>query len=174
MLCKAIGFNCENKGTISNPHFGPICCNKGHIILKQLPVLPQKLLDLLNNNDVLSQYYQKHIRKFNSAMAIPSFQAPYEVNPRGAPYSFIIQGQVYRRMGCIRDCPGEPPRCIQTYFYDSSEQALIQTNQMARAKDCNIEFDMAHGSGRRQFQMLVDSVLRQAGPSNQMSVFDRL
>jgi hypothetical protein len=44
-------------------------------------------------------------------------------------------------MGCIRNRPGEPPRCIQTYFYDYSEQALIRTNQMARAKDCNIELD---------------------------------
>jgi hypothetical protein len=139
--CKAMGFNCENKGTISNPHFGRICCNKGHIILKQFPVLPQKLLDLLNNNDVLSQYYQKHIRKFNSAMAMASFQAPHEVKPRGTPSSFKIQGQVYRRMGCIRNRPGEAPRCIQTYFYDSSEQALIRTYQMARAKNCNIEFD---------------------------------
>jgi ATPase subunit of ABC transporter with duplicated ATPase domains len=99
--CKAMGFNCENKGTLSNPHFGRTCCNKGHIILKQFPVLPQKLLDLLNNNDVLSQYYQKHIRKFNSAMAMASFQAPHEVKPRGEPSSFKIQGQVYRRMGCI-------------------------------------------------------------------------
>jgi hypothetical protein len=31
-----------------------------------------------------------------------------------------------------------------------------------------------HGSGRRQFQMLVDGVLRQAGPSDQMSIFDCL
>jgi hypothetical protein len=33
---------------------------------------------------------------------------------------------------------------------------------------------MAHVSGRRQFQMLVDSVFRQSGPSDQMSVFDLL
>jgi hypothetical protein len=33
---------------------------------------------------------------------------------------------------------------------------------------------IAHGSGRHQFQMLVDSVFRQAGPSDQMSIFDRL
>jgi hypothetical protein len=33
---------------------------------------------------------------------------------------------------------------------------------------------MAHGRSRRQFQMFVDSVLRQAGPSDQMSVFDRM
>jgi hypothetical protein len=33
---------------------------------------------------------------------------------------------------------------------------------------------MAHGRIRRQFQMFVDSVLRQAGPSDQMFVFDRL
>jgi hypothetical protein len=33
---------------------------------------------------------------------------------------------------------------------------------------------MAHGRSRRQFQMLVDNVFRQAGPSDQMSVFDRL
>jgi hypothetical protein len=33
---------------------------------------------------------------------------------------------------------------------------------------------MVHGSGRRQFQMIVDSVFRQSGPSDQMSVFDRL
>jgi hypothetical protein len=33
---------------------------------------------------------------------------------------------------------------------------------------------VSQGRSRRQFQMFVDSVLRQAGPSNQMSVFDRL
>jgi hypothetical protein len=33
---------------------------------------------------------------------------------------------------------------------------------------------MAHGRSRCQFQMLVDGVLRQARPSDQMSVFDRL
>jgi hypothetical protein len=74
-------------------------------------------------------------------MAMASFPAPHEVKPRGAPSSFKIQGEVYRRMGCIRSRPGEPPRYFQTYFYDSSEQALIRTNQKARAKDCNIKFD---------------------------------
>jgi hypothetical protein len=33
---------------------------------------------------------------------------------------------------------------------------------------------VAHGSSRRQFQMLVDGVFRQAGPGDQMSVFDCL
>jgi hypothetical protein len=33
---------------------------------------------------------------------------------------------------------------------------------------------MDHGSGRCQFQMIVDGVLRQAGPSDQVPVFDRL
>jgi hypothetical protein len=33
---------------------------------------------------------------------------------------------------------------------------------------------MVHGRGRHQFQMLVDSFFRQSGPSDQMSVFDRL
>jgi hypothetical protein len=44
----------EFNSTVSNPRFGGICCNKGHIILKQFPVLPQKLLVLFKNNDVLS------------------------------------------------------------------------------------------------------------------------
>jgi hypothetical protein len=30
---------------------------------------------------------------------------------------------------------------------------------------------VTYGSGRRELQMLVDSVFRQAGPSDQMSVF---
>jgi hypothetical protein len=33
---------------------------------------------------------------------------------------------------------------------------------------------VAHGCGRRQFQMLVDGIFRQTGPSDQMSVLDRL
>jgi hypothetical protein len=33
---------------------------------------------------------------------------------------------------------------------------------------------MAHARSRRQFQMFVDSVLRQTGPSDQLSIFDRL
>jgi hypothetical protein len=33
---------------------------------------------------------------------------------------------------------------------------------------------MAQGRSRRQFQMFVDSVLRQAGPGNQIPIFDRL
>jgi hypothetical protein len=34
--------------------------------------------------------------------------------------------------------------------------------------------DMAHGSSWRHFQMLVDIVFCQSGPSDQMSVFDLL
>eukprot|EP00956_Cyclotella_meneghiniana_P038176 scaffold149794_cov40-Cyclotella_meneghiniana.AAC.1 len=73
--CGALGFDSENRGTSSQRHYGILCCNKGKIMLDDLPDLPPTLEQLFTSDDVLAQHFRKNIRRYNAGMSLCSFQA---------------------------------------------------------------------------------------------------
>ena len=74
IYCNALGFKSENQGTLSRPHFGKLCCKEGKTLLEPFPEPPNVLLNLLQNQDVLSKHYRENIRKFNSNLAMASIK----------------------------------------------------------------------------------------------------
>ena len=101
------------------PLFG-LCCLQGTIKIPDIPKPPPDLVDLYSNMHFLS-----NIRKYNAGMSMASMKASREPF-KGVPgiASYTIEGVVYRRIGPLRNAPGQPPACLQTYFYDTDTQVI--------------------------------------------------
>ncbi|GKD62900.1 hypothetical protein Tco_1305008, partial [Tanacetum coccineum] len=68
--------------------------------------------------------FQENIRAYNQMFAITSFGAhiDYSVNKRRGPYVFKISGQIYHWIGLLCPTPGNPPRFLQLYIYDTDNE----------------------------------------------------
>lgn len=55
--------------------------------------------------------------------------------PRCGLSSYIISGQIFRRIMNIRNANNENPQCIQTYFYDHQEQATQRAQFLNHGND---------------------------------------
>ena len=119
VYCNALGFKSENQGTLSRPYFGILCCKKGETLLEPFPEPPIALLNLLQNQDVLSKHCRKNIRKFNSNLAMASIEYTDATVRQGPPGAFKIQGVMYRKLGPLLHHANRPPRCLQVYFFNS-------------------------------------------------------
>jgi hypothetical protein len=134
-FCNALGFRCENKGTISSPHFGRLCCNKGKSKFESYPYLPDELMELYEGNSIKAKYFRKHIRYFNSGMAMASLTAGHDATVRGngPPGAYRINGIMYRRIGAITSYEGcNNPKFVQTYFYSSEQQSAHRSTRARR------------------------------------------
>jgi hypothetical protein len=129
--CNTIGFSAENLGTQRNVHFGVKCCNKGkvHGSIPLLPNIPASLHHLYTSPDSLSEYFRKNIRKFNSGLCMASMVVKEETRStrHGGIASFTIKGQIFCGIGSIQNAAGCTPKFIQTYFFDTDEQAIIRS-----------------------------------------------
>ena len=97
-----------------------ICCNNGEIsnsLLKPLEI-PPVLQELLTATTVAATKFRKHIRTYNSGLAMVSMLATERQIPGYGPPTYIIQGEVARRHGALFPDADERPKSIQTYFYD--------------------------------------------------------
>jgi hypothetical protein len=125
VYCGALGFKSENKGTRTKPHLGKLCCNQGKIKLPFYCQLPPDLRKLMTSDDPRSKYFRKHIRKFNSGMAMASLQVEDRTVNHGGPSAFTISGQMVRRIGPLLASEHETPKCLQIY-YDPALQAELR------------------------------------------------
>ena len=139
-FCNALGFRCENKGTLSSPHFGRLCCNQGKSKFENYPYLPDELMQLYEGNTAKAKYFRKHIRYFNSGMAMASLTAGQDatVRGKGPPGAYRINGIMYRRIGAITSYEGcTNPKFVQTYFYSSEEQSAHRSTRSSRQQGSN-------------------------------------
>ena len=131
-FCNALGFRCENKGTNLSPHFGRQCCKQGTSKFESYPYLPDELMELYEGNSIKAKYFRKHIRYFNSGMAMASLTAGHDATVRGngPPGAYRISGIMYRRIGAITSYEGcNNPKFVQTYFYSSDQQSLLRSTR---------------------------------------------
>ncbi|GJW40061.1 DNA helicase [Tanacetum coccineum] len=68
--------------------------------------------------------FQENIRAYNQMFAMTSFGACIDdsVNKRRGPYVFKISGQIYHWIGSLCPEPGNPPRFLQLYIYDTQNE----------------------------------------------------
>ena len=73
------------------------------------PPFLDKLLD--PGGDVLSKYFIRSIRSYNSMFAFTSLGAKIDIgiNRGPGPYVFKINGQVHHRIGSLLPDEGRPP-----------------------------------------------------------------
>ena len=131
--CQGKGWAEENKGSVNAPHFGRLCCNKGLIILQAFPVLPDALAALYDSNNDTNpdkNYFLSNIRMFNSNFAMASLQLSYDRSHIHGPAALKIHGQLYRRGGPMLADENATPMCLQTYFFDPSQQDIIRNERV--------------------------------------------
>ncbi|CAI0476116.1 unnamed protein product [Linum tenue] len=72
----------------------------------------------------MAAHFREHIRSYNAAFSFTSFGA--QLDPRASrsrgPYSFVICGENYHRIGSLLPLPGRKPKYSQLYiFYPETE-----------------------------------------------------
>ena len=101
---------------------------------------PEPLANLLTGSTTNCRQFRRDIRKSNCALCLASIQAN-EIHFSGGPSVFKVQGEVYRLIGPLRQAEGQEPKCLQTFFVDSSMQADIGSRRFGSI-DINIMKDL--------------------------------
>ncbi|VDL66325.1 unnamed protein product, partial [Nippostrongylus brasiliensis] len=126
--CRAKHFEIENV----NRHRGKFaqCCDLGRTRIQKFQNYPETLKDLFaidpsatGARKSMQQNFHRHIRKFNSALAMASMGAQI-APPRGAgPYCFRIHDQIYHSVGPLHPEREQSRQYGQIYILDTSEAA---------------------------------------------------
>jgi hypothetical protein len=95
--------------TNNNPQFS-LCCEKGKVLLPNLPATPQELEVFLTSKKRSAVKFRDEIRMYNLVLAFTSLGAKVDDSVTGGPgpYSFRIQGELYHKIGSL--CPAEGQR----------------------------------------------------------------
>jgi hypothetical protein len=77
-----------------------LCCEKGKVLLPNLPVTLQELEVLLTSKESSAVKFRDQIRMYNLVLAFTSLGAKIDESvTRGlGPYSFRIQGELYHKI----------------------------------------------------------------------------
>ncbi|GJW27762.1 DNA helicase [Tanacetum coccineum] len=95
------------------------CCSGGKVVSQWPRDPPNEVKELFRDKG-----FQENIRAYNQMFAMTSFGACIDdfVNKRRGPYVFKISGQIYHWIGSLCPEPGNPPRFIQLYIYDTQNE----------------------------------------------------
>ena len=107
--CAAMKFPKETKG---------VCCGSGKVVTEAFPALPQFLNDLIAGDTPESRHFLDHICQYNGSFSMTSF-GHKEASVPGWNPSFIVQGQVFHRIGDLLPPVNTRPMFLQVYFLDS-------------------------------------------------------
>ena len=74
--CGAFGWKLENKGSVCNPRFGRLCCQKNRILLPPFQRLPDGLKAFFETTSIMlpKKFFLKNIRQFDLGLAMASLQ----------------------------------------------------------------------------------------------------
>ena len=98
-----------------------MCCCKGKVYLEKIQDPPEPLNSLLSYETAASRHFLDNIRCYNSCFQMTSFGADREVNHTGFSPSFIIQGQVYHKIGTLLPLANEEHKFLQIYFMGNND-----------------------------------------------------
>ena len=127
-FCHAFHWSSEQlaSSTIDNPKFG-MCCYQGKITLPPVQPVPNVLRRLLDGQNTVSKEFRKHIRNYNSALAMTSVGRVIDdsINrargPNRGPYTFKLRGELIHRAGSLLPPEGQAPLYSQLYILDAAE-----------------------------------------------------
>ena len=158
--CHAKGyFYHENQGSKTQPHMGQLCCNKGDMTLPSLPPLPERLEELLTADTAQAKLFRKNTRYCNAQMAFGSIQVNEQTVTDSGPAAFRVCGQMYRRVGPLRNAQNKPPCTSQTYFHDPQFQDIHRAQR-------NRELPPAQVEAYRDLFRLLREIIEQDADNN--------
>ena len=101
------------------------CCKGGKIKIPRPCDRPEPLASLARfNGGPTSNKFMRNIRKYNCLFAFTSLGANIDrtINDGRGPPVFKIHGQVDHRIGSLLPSDGSPPKFLQLYIYDTSNE----------------------------------------------------
>ncbi|GKC38872.1 hypothetical protein Tco_1051256 [Tanacetum coccineum] len=109
----------------------------GRITLRPPPEYPQYFKELYND-----AHFMDNIRAYNQMFSMTSLGANVDslVNNGKGPYVFRVSGQIYHWIGSMCSDEGKPPRFLQLYICDTTNEV---NNRLAH-------FRNEHGSGLKK------------------------
>ncbi|XP_021301588.1 uncharacterized protein LOC8068817 isoform X2 [Sorghum bicolor] len=111
---------CHASGVIYNN-----CCKGGRVVIPPFNIRPEPLASLARfDGDVRSNRFMKNIRQYNCLFAFTSMGAKIDrsMNDGRGPPVFKICGQIHYRIGSLLPSANQPPKFIQLYIYDTSNE----------------------------------------------------
>lgn len=88
---------------------------------------PEPLNSLVRfDGDARCKRFIKHIRQYNCLFAFTSMGANIDrsMNDGRGPRVFKISGQIHHRIGSLLPRDGDPPKFIQLYIYNTSNEVM--------------------------------------------------
>ncbi|CAN6348259.1 unnamed protein product [Urochloa humidicola] len=140
-----------------------LCCRGGKVQLPLLKDPPSFLAGLLNpNGDILSKYFLKSIRSYNSMFAFTSLGAKIDmsINKGPGPYVFKINGQVHHRIGSLLPDEGKSPVYAQLYIFDTENEVENRISIFDRDRDCD--------NGSEVDRVIVEGLVRMFDETNEL------
>ncbi|XP_054795045.1 uncharacterized protein LOC129300500 [Prosopis cineraria] len=113
----------RDRGSITNGF--SLCCLKGKVLLPPMHSPPQFIKDLFFNKTLPeSKNFRSNIRAYNSMFSFTSMggKIDHSKNKGGGPYTFILTGQNYHRIGSLLPIEGSRPVFSQLYIYDTENE----------------------------------------------------
>ena len=101
------------------------CCKGGKIKIPPHRPRPEPLASLAKyDGGPMSNKFMRNIRQYNCLFAFTSMGANIDrtINDGRGPPIFKIHGQVHHRIGSLLPYDGSPPKFIQLYIYDTSNE----------------------------------------------------
>jgi hypothetical protein len=101
------------------------CCKNGKVRLPPYSPRPEPLLSLARfDGDSISKAFMQNIRQYNCLFAFTSMGAHIDrsMNDGHGPPIFKVCGQVHHRIGSLLPMTNEPPKFLQLYVYDTTNE----------------------------------------------------
>lgn len=127
--CRALFWLHERIESDSSVRTGKIvynkCCRGGKIVIPPYRDRPEPLNSLMRfDGDARCKRFIKHIRQYNCLFAFTSMgdNIDRSMNDGRGPPVFKICGQIHHRIGSLLPPDSDPPKFIQLYVYDTSNE----------------------------------------------------
>lgn len=98
-----------------------LCCNNGKVIIPGIPT-PPELFDLFTQQGSQGRHFRQNVRAYNHVFSFTSMGVTLDESiPSFAQgiYTFRAHGALYHRIGSLIPTPGNRPRFLQMFIYDT-------------------------------------------------------
>ena len=132
-LCDAKFWESEKLSTSTKANIKLyLCCGEGKVLLSPLGTPPDLLTKLLTASDTRGKEFRKHIRAYNSSLALCSLGANYDkelATAKHGVYPFRIHGVVHHLIGSLVPRDGKVAAFSQIYIHDGTPEAELEIRQ---------------------------------------------
>nr|GEV52344.1 helitron helicase-like domain-containing protein [Tanacetum cinerariifolium] len=117
-------------------------CGGGRIFMEPEPDPPESIKQLLGD-----KHFMENMRAYNHMFAMTSFGAKIDksINTGRGPYVFKVSGQVYHWIGSLCPSPGDLPRFLQLYIYDTENEVENRMRHFGGLDSSTLDREVVQG-----------------------------